>query len=241
MATRRVGVTAAAATYAAALRPAVAAAIFAKRLLYDTLADARGAPAEAALVTARGRADAAARGVAQALGAPQRSDRRSFFSLFGGREVFAPPAHLLPLLEALYHLQRGPMLGEIVGHRDERLHLIHLCLHADLPLAAALVTPTAYQVRCCFHRKDPITCYRYRRHQTPLAAALVTPTAFQVRCCFHRKGMITNSHTTSTHALALAPRRGAGDADRVPGVLAPSHADRYRGAESQPCSERHER
>ena len=52
MATRRVGVTAAAATYAAALRPAVAAAIFAKRLLYDTLADARGAPAEAAPHTA---------------------------------------------------------------------------------------------------------------------------------------------------------------------------------------------
>ena len=50
------------------------------------------------------------------------------------------------MAEALYSLQRGAMLGRVVGHADECAQLFHLFLKADLPLARAMLVPRAYQV-----------------------------------------------------------------------------------------------
>lgn len=55
---------------------------------------------------------------------------------------------LLPVydisLQALYHLQRGPVLGSMGGHADERAALASLLLNAAQPLAARMLLPAAY-------------------------------------------------------------------------------------------------
>jgi hypothetical protein len=55
--------------------------------------------------------------------------------------------HETQVAEALYSLQRGAMLGRVVGHADECAQLFHLFLKADLPLARAMLVPRAFQVR----------------------------------------------------------------------------------------------
>lgn len=69
------------------------------------------------------------------------------FGLFGGRQVYSLPPHLLPLALTLYHLHRGPMLGQVVGHSDEHAHLFQLFLKADYPLAKCMLMPRLFQVR----------------------------------------------------------------------------------------------
>ncbi|XP_052186339.1 protein transport protein SEC23 [Diospyros lotus] len=55
----------------------------------------------------------------------------------------------LPLLpELLFHLRRGPLLGSIVGHEDERSVLRYLFLNASFDLSLRMVAP-----RCLMHRE----------------------------------------------------------------------------------------
>jgi hypothetical protein len=103
------------------------------------------------LATTRSRIGAAAQGLATAFGTKDKKSNKGFFGFFGRRETHVLPAHLLGAVEALYHLQRGSMFGDVVGHADERLHLLHLCLQADLPLASTLIMPRAWQVRLPKH------------------------------------------------------------------------------------------
>ena len=49
-----------------------------------------------------------------------------------------------PSLQVMYQLQRGPMLGQVAGHSDERA-LLHTCfLAADVPVALLMMAPTLY-------------------------------------------------------------------------------------------------
>ncbi|XP_059625517.1 protein transport protein SEC23 A [Cornus florida] len=55
----------------------------------------------------------------------------------------------LPLLpELLFHLRRGPLLGSIVGHEDERSILRNVFLNASFDLSLRMVAP-----RCLMHRE----------------------------------------------------------------------------------------
>lgn len=55
----------------------------------------------------------------------------------------------LPLLpEPLFHLRRGPLLGGIVGHEDERSVLRNLFLNASFDLSLRMLAP-----RCLMHRE----------------------------------------------------------------------------------------
>ncbi|GAV76480.1 zf-Sec23_Sec24 domain-containing protein/Sec23_trunk domain-containing protein/Sec23_helical domain-containing protein/Sec23_BS domain-containing protein [Cephalotus follicularis] len=55
----------------------------------------------------------------------------------------------LPLLpELLFHLKRGPLLGSIVGHEDERSVLRNLFLNASFDLSLRMIAP-----RCLMHRE----------------------------------------------------------------------------------------
>ncbi|KAL6223337.1 hypothetical protein ACLB2K_006724 [Fragaria x ananassa] len=55
----------------------------------------------------------------------------------------------IPLLpELLFHLRRGPLLGSIVGHEDERSVLRNLFLNASFDLSLRMVAP-----RCLMHRE----------------------------------------------------------------------------------------
>ena len=75
------------------------------------------------------------------------------------RRCMANSAPHLQVAESLYSLHRGAMLGQVVGHADERAQLFHLFLKADLPLARAILVPRAYQV-------GP-SCHTTPRHASP--------------------------------------------------------------------------
>ncbi|KAF8387604.1 hypothetical protein HHK36_026257 [Tetracentron sinense] len=57
------------------------------------------------------------------------------------------PKELSLLPENLFHLRRGPLLGSIVGHEDERSVLRNLFLNASFDLSLRMVAP-----RCLMHR-----------------------------------------------------------------------------------------
>ncbi|ONI14696.1 hypothetical protein PRUPE_3G002800 [Prunus persica] len=59
---------------------------------------------------------------------------------------FPKEVSLLP--ELLFHLRRGPLLGSIVGHEDERSVLRNLFLNASFDLSLRIVAP-----RCLMHRE----------------------------------------------------------------------------------------
>ncbi|CAI0470084.1 unnamed protein product [Linum tenue] len=58
------------------------------------------------------------------------------------------PKELSLLPELLFHLRRGPLLGSIVGHEDERSVLRNLFLNASFDLSLRMVAP-----RCLMHRE----------------------------------------------------------------------------------------
>ncbi|OAY62009.1 protein transport protein SEC23 [Manihot esculenta] len=58
------------------------------------------------------------------------------------------PKELSLLPEFLFHLRRGPLLGNIVGHEDERSVLRNLFLNASFDLSLRMVAP-----RCLMHRE----------------------------------------------------------------------------------------
>ncbi|KAJ4820758.1 Protein transport protein SEC23 [Rhynchospora pubera] len=58
------------------------------------------------------------------------------------------PKELQSLPELLFHLRRGPLLGGIIGHEDERSVLRNLFLNASFDLSLRMVGP-----RCLMHRE----------------------------------------------------------------------------------------
>uniref|UniRef100_A0A7N0UWI4 Protein transport protein SEC23 n=2 Tax=Kalanchoe fedtschenkoi TaxID=63787 RepID=A0A7N0UWI4_KALFE len=58
------------------------------------------------------------------------------------------PKELSLLSEHLFHLRRGPLLGGIVGHEDERLVYRNLFLNASFDLSLRMVAP-----RCLMHKE----------------------------------------------------------------------------------------
>lgn len=58
------------------------------------------------------------------------------------------PKELCVLPEVLFHLRRGPLLGGIIGHEDERSVLRNLFLNGSYDLSLRMVAP-----RCLMHRE----------------------------------------------------------------------------------------
>ncbi|KNA10946.1 hypothetical protein SOVF_139730 [Spinacia oleracea] len=63
-------------------------------------------------------------------------------------KLYKFPKELSSLPEHLFHLRRGPLLGNIVGHEDERSVLRNLFLDASFDLSLRMVAP-----RCLMHRE----------------------------------------------------------------------------------------
>lgn len=63
-------------------------------------------------------------------------------------KLYRFPKELSLLPESLFHLRRGPLLGGIIGHEDERSVLRNLFLHASFDLSLRMVAP-----RCLMHRE----------------------------------------------------------------------------------------
>ncbi|KAL3531571.1 hypothetical protein ACH5RR_010893 [Cinchona calisaya] len=63
-------------------------------------------------------------------------------------KLYQFPKELSLLPEALFHLRRGPLLGSILGHEDERSVLRSLFLNASFDLSLRMVAP-----RCLMHRE----------------------------------------------------------------------------------------
>ncbi|OAY70337.1 protein transport protein SEC23 [Ananas comosus] len=63
-------------------------------------------------------------------------------------KVYRFPKELSSLPEYLFHLRRGPLLGNIVGHEDERSVLRNLFLNASFDLSLRMAAP-----RCLMHRE----------------------------------------------------------------------------------------
>ncbi|XP_015891797.3 protein transport protein SEC23 A [Ziziphus jujuba] len=63
-------------------------------------------------------------------------------------KLYRFPKEISLLPELLFHLKRGPLLGSIVGHEDERSVLRNLFLNASFDLSLRMVAP-----RCLMHRE----------------------------------------------------------------------------------------
>ncbi|WOG83902.1 hypothetical protein DCAR_0103080 [Daucus carota subsp. sativus] len=71
-----------------------------------------------------------------------------FGSVMPKSKLYRFPKELALLPELLFHLRRGPLLGNIIGHEDERSVLRNLFLNASLDLSIRMVAP-----RCLMHRE----------------------------------------------------------------------------------------
>ncbi|KAL3827730.1 hypothetical protein ACJIZ3_016532 [Penstemon smallii] len=63
-------------------------------------------------------------------------------------KLFRYPKELCTLPELLFHLRRGPLLGSILGHEDERSVLRSLFLNSSFELSLRMLAP-----RCLMHRE----------------------------------------------------------------------------------------
>ncbi|KAL8522681.1 hypothetical protein ACS0TY_012860 [Phlomoides rotata] len=63
-------------------------------------------------------------------------------------KLYRYPKELSLLPELLFHLRRGPLLGSILGHEDERSVLLSLFLNASFDLSLRMLAP-----RCLMHRE----------------------------------------------------------------------------------------
>ncbi|XP_031111656.1 protein transport protein sec23-1 [Ipomoea triloba] len=63
-------------------------------------------------------------------------------------KLYQFPKELSLLPELLFHLRRGPLLGSILGHEDERSVLRNLFLNASFDLSLRMIAP-----RCLMHRE----------------------------------------------------------------------------------------
>ncbi|KAG9459972.1 hypothetical protein H6P81_004480 [Aristolochia fimbriata] len=116
--------------YLKSIQEEVAAVIIAKRtvLLAKTASDA---------IDMRLTVDERVKDIAQKFGSQQP---KSKFYRF--------PKEISSIPENLFHLRRGPLLGSILGHEDERSVLRNLFLNASFDLSLRMVAP-----RCLMHRE----------------------------------------------------------------------------------------
>eukprot|EP00271_Cylindrocystis_brebissonii_P009343 TRINITY_DN24108_c0_g1_i1.p1 TRINITY_DN24108_c0_g1~~TRINITY_DN24108_c0_g1_i1.p1 ORF type:complete len:952 (-),score=173.17 TRINITY_DN24108_c0_g1_i1:617-3472(-) len=121
--TIRIVTTPSVSTYLKSLDEEVAAVLIAKRTV---LAAAEGSD----LPEVRRMLDDRVRDLAAKFGKPLPKSRFQRF-----------PNELPRLAEALFHLRRGPLLGSIIGHEDERQVLRTLFLRCDLNLALRMMQP----------------------------------------------------------------------------------------------------
>ncbi|KAM0832479.1 hypothetical protein ACQ4PT_064882 [Festuca glaucescens] len=63
-------------------------------------------------------------------------------------KLYRFPKELSSLPECLFHLRRGPLLGSIIGHEDERSVVRSLFLNASFDLSLCMLAP-----RCIMHRE----------------------------------------------------------------------------------------
>ncbi|KAL5227369.1 hypothetical protein ABZP36_015634 [Zizania latifolia] len=63
-------------------------------------------------------------------------------------KLYRFPKEMASLPECLFHLRRGPLLGSIIGHEDERSVLRNLFLNASFDLSLRMLAP-----RCIMHRE----------------------------------------------------------------------------------------
>ncbi|KAK4407868.1 hypothetical protein Sango_0367800 [Sesamum angolense] len=73
---------------------------------------------------------------------------RKFGSQVPKSKFYRYPKELSLLPELLFHLRRGPLLGNILGHEDERSVLRSLFLNASFDLSLRMLAP-----RCLMHRE----------------------------------------------------------------------------------------
>lgn len=186
VATRRLEVTRSLSTYASSLCHPTASVLLAKSLILN--AEKQGASSDPqALEDARVRCASLLRSLARSAGVPAARRRgwggfllgAASAGLLGAPESWQLPRCLLPVAEALYHLQRGQLLGHVVGHSDERAQLFHLFLKADLALAQATLVPRAYQVCAHLQRSCLLWC---SATAPPLAAHMVFQTLRDATC-----------------------------------------------------------
>ncbi|KAL0539173.1 hypothetical protein IC582_023354 [Cucumis melo] len=71
-----------------------------------------------------------------------------FGTLAPKSKIYRFPKELSSVPELLFHLRRGPLLGSIVGHEDERSVLRNLFLNASFDLSLRMIAP-----RCLMHRE----------------------------------------------------------------------------------------
>ncbi|XP_042413364.1 protein transport protein SEC23-like [Zingiber officinale] len=63
-------------------------------------------------------------------------------------KLYRFPQELSTLPESLFHLRTGPLLGNVIGHEDERTVLRNLFLNASFDLSLRMLAP-----RCLMHRE----------------------------------------------------------------------------------------
>ncbi|KAG6784971.1 hypothetical protein POTOM_010685 [Populus tomentosa] len=74
-----------------------------------------------------------------------------FGSVVPNSKLHQFPKELSALSNLLFHLRRGPLLGSIIGHEDERSFLRNLFLNASSDLSLRMVAP-----RCLMHREGAL-------------------------------------------------------------------------------------
>ena len=134
--TLRVPTTPSDAAYLRAVDGELAAVLAAKKAALDA-SDARTGAALAADV-----AEARVVDVADAFESVAAAEAAAAAASDRGLRAF--PSALTPFAEAMYHLVRGPMLGRVMGHEDERRAARRACADASSRVAAAMLVPRAH-------------------------------------------------------------------------------------------------
>jgi len=139
--TKRFDTTSSLAVFMRAVNPNAAGVLLAKRVILQALKEgAAGNKAQAQRL--RAATGSRLREIGKHLG-QTRETSRGFFT--GATYVYDLPKELGPLADALYQLVRGPMLGVIAGHPDERALLQTLFLKAGYDESLLLLAPRLYR------------------------------------------------------------------------------------------------
>ena len=147
--TLRVPTTPSDAAYLRAVDGELAAVLAAKKAALDA-SDARtGAAlaadvAEARVVDVADAFESVAAAEAASAEAASAEAASASASAASDRGLRAFPSALAPFAEAMYHLVRGPMLGRVMGHEDERRAARRACADASSRVAAAMLVPRAH-------------------------------------------------------------------------------------------------
>jgi len=139
--TRRFGTTPSAEEFMRSVHPNAAGALLAKRVILQALKEgAAGNKQQAQRL--RAATGSRLREIGKHLG-HRRETSRGFFT--GATYVYDLPKELGALADSLYQLVRGPMLGIVAGHPDERALLQTLFLKAGYEESLLLLAPRLYR------------------------------------------------------------------------------------------------